>query len=121
MPFVTFEGDLSGSGVSALSGSRVFYVAWEIPLVGPTVRHPNAWDTDAVLGVGHWELGNALDSAGLISGIGFDVPHWLGWGVGQWIAPPGQVGTDFSAAIADHIRWTVEAGSVVHLYVFGDS
>lgn len=121
MPFVTFEDTLTDSGSSPLGGSRVFYVAWEITVLGPTIRHPNTWDVDALVGVGHWELGNALDSGGLIAGVGYDSPHWIGWEIGQWIVPPGVVGADFSAAIADHIRWTIEPGTSVHLYVFGDS
>ncbi len=89
MPFVTFEDTLIDSGSAALAGTRVFYVAWEIVTVGPTVRRPNTWDLDALVGVGHFELGNSLDSGGVISGVGYDVPHWMGWMVGQWIAPPG--------------------------------
>lgn len=121
MPFITFDDTISGQGAAALSGSRVFYVAWEVTTLGPAVHEPNAWDTDALLAVGHWELGNALDSGGLIFGVGYDVPHWMGWHIGQWIAPPGVVGAEFSAAIADHIRWTVSDGTEVHLIVFGDS
>jgi hypothetical protein len=120
MPSVIFEDSLSDSGASIMGGTRVFYVAWEITTRGPTARQPNVWDVDALVGVGHWELGNDLSSGGLISGVGYDAPHWIGWQIGQWIAPPGQVGTDFSAAIAQWIRWTFEPGTTVHLIVFGD-
>lgn len=121
MPFITFNDTVSDSGAAALGGSRVFYVAWQMTTRGPTVRNPSPWDLDTLLGLGHWELGNSLDSGGLIFGVGYDAPHWMGWEIGQWIAPPGVSGTEYSAAIADHIRWTVEAGSEVHLIVLGDA
>lgn len=121
MPSVTYEATLSGAGDAVLGGSRVFYVAWEITTVGPTIRYPHSWDPNTLLGAGFWQLGNDLTDLGLISGIGWAEPHWLASMIGQWIAPPGLVGTEFSAALATRIRWTLAPGTEVHLYVFGDA
>ena len=121
MPFTTFEDTLTGSGSAALSGTRVLYVAWEITVEGPAVHQPSVWDTDMRLGVGHWELGNDLTSLGLISGVGYDEPHWLDTPIGQWVTRPTAVDTAFGYTFADHIRWSLTEGTEVHLYVFGDS
>lgn len=120
MPSVTYEATLTDEGSAALGGSRVFYVAWQITTEGPTIRRPHSWDPNTVIGAGFWQLGNDLTDLGLISAVGWADEHWLYATVGQWIAPPGAVGTDFSAAIAGHIRWTIAPGTAVHLYVFGD-
>jgi hypothetical protein len=121
MPSVIFEDDLVDTGSAILGGSRVLFVAWEITTRGPNVRIPNSWDTDTIIGAGHWSLGNDLTPGGLISGLAFDSPHWLYADAGQWVAPPGQIGSDFSAAIAQYIRWSFAPGTEVHLYVFGDA
>ena len=121
MPSTTYEATLSGTGDAVLGGSRVFYVAWEITTQGPTIRHPHSWDPNTLLGAGFWQLGNDLTALGLISGIGWGEAHWLYSLIGQWIAPPGIIGTEFSAALATHIRWTIPPGTDVHLYVFGDT
>lgn len=121
MPSVIFEDTLSDSGSSIMGGTRVLFVAWEVTTDGPLVRVPNQWDLDAIVGAGHWSLGNDLTPGGLISGIAFDVPHWIYSRVGQWIVPPGQVGADFSAAVAQYIAWSISPGTEVHLYVFGDT
>ena len=121
MPSPIFEDTLTDTGESVLGGGRVFYVAWEITTFGPTVHTVNDWDTNTLVRVGHWELGNDLTPLGLISGIGYGEQHWMNVAVGQWIAPPGQVGSDFSSAIAAYIRWAIAPGTAVHLYVFGDT
>lgn len=120
MPSVIFEDTLTDSGSAVMGGTRVLFVAWEVTVEGPGVHTPNAWDVTSLIGVGHWELGNDLTPGGLISGLGFDSPHWINTEIGQWVAPPGQVGADFSSAIAQYIRWTISPGTEVHLYVFGD-
>lgn len=121
MPSVTYEATISGAGEATLGGSRVFYVAWEIAIIGPSVRQPQVWDPNFLLGIGHWELGNDLADLGLIPAVGWGEAHWMNSEVGQWIAPPGVIGTDFSAALATRIRWSIPAGTEVHLYVFGDA
>lgn len=120
MPSAIYEDTLVDSGSAVMGGSRVFYVAWEVIGAGPSVRNPSSWDLITQIGVGYWQLGNDLTSLGLISGDGWGEPHWIYSEIGQWIAPPGIVGTDFSAAIADRIRWVLSPGTSVHLYVFGD-
>lgn len=120
MPSAIFDSTLSGSGSSAISGTRVFYVAWDVIVPGPQVRNPNLWDTTAVVGIGHFNLGNDVSSLGILSGVAYAEDHWMGAILGQWIAPPGIIGTEFSAAIADHIQWSISPGTSVHLYVFGD-
>lgn len=121
MPFAIFDDTLTDTGESVMSGSRVFYVAWEITVSGPPVHTPSSWDPNTLLGAGYWQFGNDLSSLGLISGIGYGEVHWINSELGQWIVPPGSVGTDFSAAIATYIRWTLSPGTSVHLYVFGDT
>lgn len=121
MASVIFENTLTDSGVAELGGTRVFYVAWEVTVAGPTIRPPATWDSDAIIGAGHWSLGNDLTSLGVINGVAFDAPHWLYAEKGQWIAQPGVVGTEFSASIAQYIQWTFAPGTEVHLYVFGDA
>lgn len=120
MPSVTYEADLVDSGSDVLGGTRVLYVAWEVTVEGPTVRRPVAEDVEALNGVGYFALGNDLTPGGLISGIGWDEAHWFNWEIGQWIVPPGQVGADFSAAVAQYIHWSVRPGTTVHIVVFGD-
>lgn len=120
MPSAIYEATLTDAGSAVLGGSRVFYVAWEITAEGPTVRRPHNWDPNTVLAAGYWQLGNDLTDLGLISGVGWAEPHWLYATIGQWIAPPGVVGADFSAALATRIRWVIAPGTEVHLYVFGD-
>lgn len=121
MPGVTFEDVLSGSGAAELGGTRVYYVAWEVTVAAPYVRHPSPWDDQVVIGVGHFELGNDLTPAGLISGIGYGAQHWMGSMVGQWIVSPAVAGGAFTAEIAEWLRWTISPGTEVHLYVFGDA
>lgn len=120
MPNVIYEDSLTGAGSAIMGGTRVYFVAWEVTTRGPLVRVPNAWDVDQLLGVGHWALGNDLTPGGLISGLGFDSPHWVNSEIGQWVAPPGQVGADFSSAIAQYIEWAFTPGTEVHVYVFGE-
>jgi len=120
MPSNIYESSLTDSGVATLGGSRVFYVAWEVTAAGPTVRTPSSWDLTTQVGVGYWQLGNDLSPLGVITGDGWGEPHWIYAEIGQWIAPPGVVGSDFSAAISDRIRWVLSPGTTVHLYVFGD-
>lgn len=119
MPGIIYEDDLTDTGSAILGGTRVYFVAWEITIFGPTVRHPSYWDVDQYVGVGHWELGNDLTPGGAISGIGYDAPHWINAAIGQWISPPGDVGGTFNSAIAQYVRWAIAPGSEVHLYVFG--
>jgi hypothetical protein len=119
VPSVIFDQTLTDAGFSLTGGSRVLYVAWEVTVLGPAVRSPQAWDATALLGVGHFELGNDLTGAAIISGIGYGEPHWLNTPIGQWIVPPGEVGSDFSAAIAEYIRWSLTPGTEVHLYILG--
>src|SRR5689334_13863588 len=120
MASVIFEDDVSGLGSSVMGGTRVLYVAWEVTIQGPGVHRPSVWDANMLLGVGHFEFGNDLTPGGLISGIGWDVPHWLYTAIGQWIAPPGAVGASFSEAIAQYIRWSMSPGTTAHIVVFGD-
>lgn len=120
MPSITFDDTVTGSGSSVLGGTRVLYVAWEITVEGPTIRPPATWDSDSIIGAGHWSLGNDLTPGGLITGVAYDAPHWLYATVGQWVAPPGQIGADFSMAIAQYIQWVFAPGTEVHLIVFGD-
>jgi hypothetical protein len=120
MPGTIYDDTLTDSGSAALGGSRVYFVAWEVKDFGPVARHPSFWDTDQYVGIGHWELGNDVTPGGILSGIAYDAPHWINRELGQWIAPPGQVGSDFSSAIAQYISWTLSPGVEVHLYVFGD-
>lgn len=120
MPSVIFEDELTNAGTTVLGGTRVFYVAWEVTAPGPTVRRPVEGDPEFLNGVGYFALGNDLTSGGLISGIGLGDAHWFNWEIGQWIAPPGQSGADFSAAIAQYIHWFVKPGTAVHVVVFGD-
>lgn len=120
MPSIIYEDSVSGAGSAIMGGTRVFYVAGEVTTEGPTVRRPNDWDTDSLVSVGHWQLGNDLTSGGLITGVGWDVPHWIYTSPFQWVVPPGQIGADFSAAIAQYIRWAISPGTEVHLIVFGD-
>lgn len=121
MPSVIWEDTVSDAGSSVLGGTRVYYVAAEIVTLGPTVHAPSTWDTNTVLGVGHWQLGNDLTSLGLITGIGWGDPHWINSVISQWIPSPGLVGSDFSVAIQQYIQWTIAPGSEVHMYVFGDA
>lgn len=120
MPSVIFEDDLIDAGTVVMGGTRVLYVAWEVTIEGPTVRRPVAEDSEFVNGVGYFALGNDLTPGGLISGIGLDDPHWFNWEIGQWVVPPGQVGADFSSAIAQYLHWMVKPGTTVHIVVFGD-
>lgn len=85
---------------------------------GPQVRQPNLWDSTQVVGIGHFQLGNDLTSLGIITAVAYGEAHWMGSMVGQWVAPPGITGADFSAAIAEHIQWSLTPGTSVHLYVF---
>jgi hypothetical protein len=121
VPSVIFEDSLTDAGTTVMGGTRVFYVAWEVVTDGPRVRPGMEEDTDALLGVGYWSLGNDLTSLGLISGIGLGEAHWMNTRIGQWVVPPGLVGADFSIAIAQYIHWAISPGTEVHLYVFGDS
>lgn len=121
MPSVTYEATLSGVGSDPLGGSRVAFVAWEVTIVGPTVRLPRFWDTDARLGIGHYSLGNDLTPGGLISGVGYGSPRWIESLMGQHVVTPALVGSDFSWDLAQYIRWAIEPGTEVHLYVFGDT
>lgn len=120
MPSVTYEATLTDVGSSILGGSRVFFVAWEVTVVGPTVRMPRFWDTSARVGIGHYSLGNDLTPGGLISGVGYGSPRWFERLVGQHVVTPGQVASDFAADIAQYIEWSIEPGTEIHLYVFGD-
>lgn len=121
MPSTIFEDTLTNSGSSVMGGTRVLYVAWQVTVSGPGVHPPNSWDSVLTLGVGHWELGNDLTPLGILSGIAYGEPHWMNFEPGQWIAPPGLVGTEFSYAIAQYIQWSLSPGTEVHLYVFGDT
>lgn len=121
MPSVIYENTVSGAGSAILGGTRVLYVAAEVTTLGPAVHAPNEWDLSTLLGVGHWELGNDLTAGGLISGVGWNEPHWIYALIIQWIAPPGLVGADLSYAIQQYIRWTLTAGTEVHFVVFGDT
>lgn len=120
MPSVIYADTLADSGESVMGGTRVYYVAWAVATLGPSVRHPQPWDPNGIVGAGYWQLGNDLSPLGVISGEGWDAPHWIYSEIGQWVAPPGQVGSDFSSAIAQYIRWTLTPGTTVHLYVLGD-
>jgi hypothetical protein len=121
MPSTIWEDTVTDSGSASLGGSRVLYVAWEITAAGPGVRNPSSWDLHTQVGVGFWQLGNDLTALGLISGIGWSEPHWIFSEIGQWIAPPGLVGADFSYALAGSIQWVISPGTEVHMYVFGDT
>lgn len=121
MPSTIYESTLTDAGSDVMGGTRVIYVAWEVTVEGPTIRRPNGWDDDSIVGVGHWSIGNDLTSLGLISGLGFDAPHWIYRTIGQWIAPPGLVGSSITYAVAQYVRWSISPGTSVHLYVFGDS
>lgn len=121
MPSAIFEDTLVDSGSSIMGGTRVLFVAWEVTVSGPTVRNPSVWETDILLGVGQFQLGNDLTSGGILSGIAYGDAHWINSLLGQWVVPPGAVGADFSAAVAQYIRWSISPGTQVHLYVFGDA
>lgn len=120
MPSTIYESNLSDTGEAVMGGTRVLYVAWEVTTFGPTIHVPSSWDPDTLLRVGHWEIGNDLTPLGLISGTAFGEQHWINSERGQWIAPPGLVGSAPSYAIAQYIRWAMAPGTEVHLYVFGD-
>lgn len=121
MPSVIYEDTLTGSGDSIMGGTRVFYVAWEITTPGPAIHPISSWDAYTLNRVGYWQLGNDLEPAGLISGIGWDEQHWMNWTIGQWVVSPTLSGADFTAQLAQYIRWSLSPGTEVHLYVFGDS
>jgi hypothetical protein len=121
VPSVIFEDTVSGTGESIMGGTRVYYVAWEVTTEGPTIHRPNSWDVDSVVRVGHWELGNDLAPLGLISGIGYGEQHWMNALSGQRIVIPTLSGADFTALLAQYIRWAIAPGTEVHIYVFGDS
>jgi len=121
MPFSTFDDTVSGSGAADLGGNRVYYVAWRVTVDGNRVRQPTEDDSDHLNGVGYFSLGNALDGASDFAGDGWGDEHWMNWRQGQWIVPPGEVGTSFSRAIAGRIHWGLSAGTEVHLFVLGDN
>jgi hypothetical protein len=120
MPSVIYEDSVTDAGSAIMGGTRVLYVAWEVTVQGPMVRNPVVWDETALVAVGNWSLGNDLSSGGLILAVGFDAPHWINREVGQWIVPPGQIGADFSAAVAQYFEWNLSPGTEVHFVVFGD-
>lgn len=121
MPYITYDQTLSGAGSAQMGGTRVYYVAWEVTIIGNQIRQANAWDPYSQLGVGYFQLGNDLTPAGSISGVGYDSPVWLNWLLGQWIVEPAEVASNFTSAIAQYIRWAFTPGTSVHLYVLGDA
>lgn len=121
MPGVIYEDTLMGAGDAVMGGTRVYYVAWQITTPGPSVGSGPVWDPYTVLRAGYWQLGNDLTPAALISGLGWSDPHWINTEIGQWIAPPGEIGAEFSAALAQYVRWALTPGTSVHLYVLGDA
>jgi hypothetical protein len=120
MPSILYENTVSGVGYAALGSNTVFYLAWNVTFLGNRVRQPTESDSEHVNGVGFLSLGNDLTALGSISGIGWGPEMWLNWTIGQFVAPPGIVGSAFSAWIADHVRWSLGAGTFVHFYVFGE-
>lgn len=120
MPSTIFEATISGVDSDIMGGTHVYYVAWEVTVQGVRVRNSIEGDSAQLLGVGTFQLGNDLTPLGLISGVGFQEPHWMNSEIGQWIPTPGQVGASFTSAIAQYIRWSISPGTEVHLYVFGD-
>lgn len=121
MPGVIWEDSIDGLGSAILGGSRVYFVAWELTVIGPTARHPSYWDTDAYVGVGYYRLGNDLTAGGIIGGVGYGEAHWLSLLIGQNVVDPGQVASDFTSQIAQYISWAIAPGNAVHMYVFGDT
>lgn len=121
MPSIIYDDEVSGAGSSVLGGSRVLYVAWEVTVQGPNVHQPSVWDSELLVAVGHWELGNDLTPGGLISGVGYDEPHWIYTAIGQWVVAPARVGATDAYSLAQYIRWSMTPGTSVHLIVFGDT
>jgi hypothetical protein len=121
MPSTTYENTVTGVGSDALGGGRVYYVAWEVTVLGARARQPTESDTEHLNGVGFLALGNDLTSLGLISGVGWGPEMWMNWRTGQFVVTPTVIGTEFPAIFADHIRWSVGVGTTVHFYVFGDA
>ncbi len=119
MPSILFDATLSGVNQTALGGTSVFYVAWNVTFLGSRVRQPMEGDAEHVNGVGFLALGNDLTPGGLISGIGWGPEMWMNWTIGQYVAPPGLSGSDFSAWIAGYMRWSIGVGTTVHVIVFG--
>lgn len=121
MPGTIFDSTLTGAGSSVMAGSRVYFVAWAVTVSGPNVRHPNAWDTDELVGVGHYSLGNDLTPGGVLVGIGFGAARWLNSLLGQHVVSPTIDPAGLTADLAQYIRWGISPGTEVHLYVLGDA
>lgn len=121
MPGVIYNDVVSGVGSSALSGNRVYYVAFQVNIEGPRVRRPQEADTLTLNGVGFVQLGNDLSAGGLISAVGYDRQLWLNNVYGQYIADGGQVSGGLMRWFADHVRWSLSPGTEIDLVVFGDS
>ncbi len=121
MPSVIYEASLTDAGDAVMGGTRVYYVAWEITTHGPAMHHYAQWDPYTETRAGYVQLGNDLTPGGLISGIGYDAPIWFNNDIGQWIVKPTLSGSDFTALLAQYVRWALTPGTEVHLVVFGDS
>lgn len=121
MPYISFSDTVAGQGSASLSGNRVYYVAYEVTVDGPRVRTPHEADGETLNGVGFVCLGNDLTAAGIVSGVGWDRELWMNSRRGQFIADGGQVASGLIRWFADHIRWSVGAGTSVRLYVLGDN
>jgi hypothetical protein len=120
MPSIIFDDTLTDSGSSVLGGTRVLYVAWEVTVEGPAVHRPYSWDPLSLLGVGFWQLGNDLTPGGLISGVGWNEPHWMYTTIGQWVTAPALVGTEFGYSLQQYVQWVLTPVTEVHLIIFGD-
>lgn len=121
MPGLSFSQTLTGAGSAQMSGTRVYFVAWEVTVFGPSARQPTVWDPEVWIGIGHYELGNDLTPGGVISGIGYGKANWIDTPIGQRVVSPAEDASGFTREIAEYIRWSIAPGSEVNLYVFGDT
>ena len=120
MPSILYENTVSGVGYAVLGSGTVFYVAWNVTVLGNRVRNPTESDVEHVNGVGFLALGNDLSPLGAIEGIRWGPEMWLNWTIGQVIVTPTIVGSEFTGLLANYVRWSLGVGTTVHFYVFGE-
>lgn len=121
MPFIPFEGSISGQGSNVFgTEAQVLFVAVDLSVLGETIRLTEPLYSDHMLRAGWFSLGDNFDIGDGITQDYWRAPIWCDFPQTLWTANATHVGSglDPLTVISSRIRWSLSPGTSGWMRVF---